>query len=239
MRNEIKTWNGLELADRISDYRVSDYKKNGAVGVAVVIQESYGNFTDAVIDSETENYFRVAGRLFSKKAGDERNGSGTLFVSDEKLKNTFRYLEHRNRIARKEEQVRSLRNRNSWDANLLADAERVSTATIERVENFTPYGKRVEFRIAGKGICEVTQRKRDFIDGNEWDGAEVSMMGTRYTAEFATLAPLAIAEAFRLCEEWNRDGQEERNKTKRESIAKRNQAIETLEAEIESLKAIQ
>jgi hypothetical protein len=239
MRNEIKTWNGLELADSISDYRISGYKKNGAVGIAVLIQENNGRFTDAVIDSETENYFRVAGRLFSKKGGTERNGSGLLFVSDEKLKNTFRYLEHRNRIARKEEQIKSLRHRNSWDANLLADAERVSTATIERVENFTPYSKRVEFRIAGKGICEVTQRKEHLLEAKDWDGAEVSMTGTRYTAEFATLAPLAIAEAFRLCDEWNREGQEARNQTKRETIAKRNQDIKTLEAEIESLKAIQ
>jgi hypothetical protein len=217
MRNEIKTWNGLELADSISDYRISGYKKNGAVGIAVLIQENNGRFTDAVIDSETENYFRV----------------------DEKLKNTVRYLEHRNRIARKEEQIKSLRHRNSWDANLLADAERVSTATIERVENFTPYSKRVEFRIAGKGICEVTQRKEHLLEAKDWDGAEVSMTGTRYTAEFATLAPLAIAEAFRLCDEWNREGQEARNQTKRETIAKRNQDIKTLEAEIESLKAIQ
>jgi hypothetical protein len=238
MRNEIKTWNGLELATNMSEFSISKFSKTGKVGDSVLIHGANSSVTEAVIDSETENYYRVAGRLFSKRDGTERGGYGKIYLSHETLKNYFLYLEHRRKIERVASDIRRIENEILYIKREIASREQVKESSIVKVENISSTQKLVSFQIGSRSICEVYQSK-GFDESAEWNEAEVSMTGTRYTGEYATLAPLAIAEAFKLCAEWNAPLEQRQAEARSEGITNREAQLVRLGERLESLKAIQ
>lgn len=238
MRNEIKTWNGLELATNTAEFAIGRFNNRGTVGDAVLIHGANSSITESVIDSETENYFRVAGRLFSKRDGTERGGYGKIYFSHEKLKNYFLYLEHKRNIERIASDIRRLETEILYIKREIASREQVKESSIVKVESISSTRRLVSFQVGSRSICEVYQSK-GFDDSDQWGEAEVSMTGTRYTAEFAELAPLAIAEAFKLCAEWNAPLEQRQAEARNEGITNREAQLVRLGERLESLKAIQ
>lgn len=238
MITETKTINGKEVLKYMTGHRFTTWTAKGqGVGAEAVIRYSGNEYKTAVIESETQNYFRVSGRLFSKRDGSERGGHCELYLNSELVINTLEYYKHTAKIRKTEESIKELERQNRITARELEEAQRVQFADIEEVIDFTPTRRSISYTIGGREICSVSQRRVNYDSNSPWMDAEVSMGGTLYSPAYFQGAPLAIESAFKTAREWNEAGAKERTEARYQSITQREARIKELQAELETLKS--